>query len=49
MLQPGEEGTITIPRHTMEGMHLFEVTVESNDPVEPVKKAHVRLEIVPDA
>ncbi len=48
MLQSGEESTITIPEHSMEGMHLFEITVESNDPVEPEKKILLRFDIVPE-
>jgi hypothetical protein len=48
MLQPGEESTITIPAHTMEDPHLFEITVESNDPAEPVKKLHLRFEVIPE-
>jgi len=48
MLQPGEESTITLPAHTMEDPHLFEVTVESNDPTEPEKKVYLSFEVVPD-
>lgn len=26
------------------GLHLFEITVKSNDPVEPAKKLHLRAD-----
>ncbi len=32
----------------MEGLHIFEITVKSNDPVEPEKKIFFRFEIVPE-
>jgi hypothetical protein len=34
-----------IPRHEMEGVHLFEITVESNDLIEPEKLAYLRFVI----
>ena len=48
MLQPGEESTITLPKHIMEDPHLYEVTVETNDPMEPVKKLYLRFEAIPE-
>ncbi len=45
-LQPGGESTLTIPEHHMEGRHIFEITVKSNDPVEPEKKIYFKFEIV---
>jgi uncharacterized membrane protein len=45
-LQPGEESTLSIETAPagghMLGAHLFEITVKSNDPVEPEKKLEVR-------
>jgi uncharacterized membrane protein len=45
-LQPGEESTLSIETAPagahMSGAHLFEITVRSNDPVEPEKKLEVR-------
>ena len=29
------------------GMHLFEITVKSNDPVEPEKKLYIRADFEP--
>ncbi len=29
------------------GLHLFEITVNSNDPVEPVKKLYLRADFGP--
>lgn len=46
-LEPGEEGTLTIPEHNHEGKHLFEITMESNDPVEPRKKIYFSFETMP--
>ena len=48
MLQPGEESTVMIPAHTMDGPHLFEITVESNDPAEPEKKVYLSFEVLRD-
>ncbi len=44
-LKPGEESDISFTTHMMEGMdgqHLFEVTVRSNDAMEPVQKLYVK-------
>ena len=30
----------------MEGVHLFEITVKSNDPVEPVKKIKFKIDYI---
>ena len=46
MLQSGEESTIMVPGHTMKGVHRFEITVESNDPVEPEKKILLKFNII---
>jgi len=46
MLQPGEESTIVIPAHTMDLPHVYEITVESNDPVEPEKKVYLSFEVL---
>jgi hypothetical protein len=32
--------------HEMAGTHLFEITVESNDPVEPQKKLYLKIDYV---
>lgn len=45
-LQPGEESTLTIPGHAMEGRHRLQVTVESNDPIEPQKKLYFNFEMM---
>ncbi len=37
-----------IPGHAMGGMHLFEIIVESNDPVEPEKSVLLRFNIIED-
>jgi hypothetical protein len=37
-----------IPAHTMDDPHLYEITVESNDPVEPEKKVYLRFEVLRD-
>ena len=44
-LQPGEESTILIGEtaHRSAGLHEFEITVESNDPVEPEKKLYLAV------
>ena len=42
-LQPGEESAVTVPAHKMTGAHLFEISVTSNDPVEPVKVITIRF------
>lgn len=45
-LQPDEESTLSIETAPagahMSGAHLFEITVRSNDPVEPEKKLKVK-------
>jgi hypothetical protein len=44
-IKPGETTTLSFTTHMMEGMggpHLFEITVPTNDPVEPVQKLQVR-------
>jgi hypothetical protein len=44
-LKPAEESEISFKTHMMDGMggpHLFEVTVRSNDAVEPVQKLYVK-------
>ncbi len=45
-LQLGEESTLSIETAPagghMTGAHLFEITVRSNDPVEPEKKLEVK-------
>ena len=48
-MQPGDEGILRIEPPPMEGMdttgmHLFEITVKSNDPVEPEKKVYLRAD-----
>ncbi len=49
-LQPGEESNIIIDNyvmgHYMEGIHLFEITVKSNDPIEPEKKLRLEIDYV---
>lgn len=45
ILQPGEKGTITIPRHEMTGKHIFEISVHSNDPVNPVTVLTLKFDI----
>ena len=48
-LQPGEESNINIDYvmgKEMEGPHLFEFTVKSNDPVEPEKKLLLKIDYV---
>jgi len=30
----------------MEGVHLFEITVKSNDPVEPAKKIKLKIDYI---
>ena len=44
-LQPGEESTLLIgtTAHHGEGPHEFEITVKSNDPVEPEKKLYLTV------
>ncbi len=32
--------------HEMEGTHLFEITVKSNDPVEPEKKLRLKIDYI---
>ncbi len=32
--------------HEMEGVHLFEITVKSNDPVEPEKKILLKIDYI---
>jgi len=51
-LQPGDEGTLRIGAPPVEemkeaGFHLFEVTVKSNDPVEPEKKLYIAADFEP--
>ena len=51
-LQPGDEGTLQIGAPSVEemgmsGLHLFEIKVKSNDPVEPVKKLQLRADFEP--
>lgn len=44
-LKPAEESDISFTTHMMDGMggpHLFEVTVRSNDAVEPIQKLYVK-------
>ena len=45
-MQPGEEGTLLIGEtpHHRAGWHEFEITVESNDPVEPEKKLYLTVD-----
>jgi hypothetical protein len=45
-LQPGEESTLLIgtTAHYGEGPHEFEITVKSNDPVEPEKKLYLTVD-----
>ncbi len=48
-MQSGDEGTLRIEPSNMKGMagmHLFEITVKSNDPVEPEKKVYLRADFV---
>ncbi len=48
-MQPGDEGRIQIDYimgHEMEGTHLFELTVTSNDPVEPQQKLTLKIDYV---
>jgi len=45
-LQPGDEGTVrvktpTVQEMNMAGLHVFKITVKSNDPVEPNKILHL--------
>ncbi len=35
-----------IPAHTMDDPHVYEITVESNDPVEPEKKVYLSFEVL---
>ena len=37
-----------MPAHTMEDPHLYEITVQSNDPAEPEKKVYLSFEVLPD-
>jgi len=46
-LQPGDEGTLRIQKSYREGLHLFEITVKSNDPVEPEKKLYLTVDWKP--
>jgi len=51
-LQPGDESSIRIGAPTVEemkmsGFHRFEITVKSNDPVEPVKKLYLTADFEP--
>jgi hypothetical protein len=44
-VKPGEATTLSFETHMMEGMggpHLFEVTISTNDPVEPLQKLRVK-------
>jgi len=44
-VKPGEKTTLSFTTHMMKGMdgpHLFEITVPTNDPVEPVQKLQVK-------
>lgn len=44
-VEPGVATTLSFTTHMMEGMggpHLFEITVQTNDPVEPVQKLQVK-------
>jgi len=44
-VKPGETTTLSFTTHMMEGMdgpHLFEVRVSTNDPVEPLQKLQVK-------
>lgn len=45
-LEPGEESTLLIGNkpHNMTGPHEFEITVKSNDPVEPEKKLYLTVD-----
>lgn len=48
-MQLGEETSIIfdyIMGHDMEGTHLFRFTVSSNDPVEPKKDFHLKIDYV---
>lgn len=49
-LQPGEESTLLIgeTEHHMIGLHVFEITVRSNDPVEPDKKLYLEVSFQPE-
>ena len=49
-LQPGEESTILIGEtaRNSAGLHEFEITVESNDPVEPEKKLYLAVNFKED-
>ncbi len=47
MLKPGEKSTISFKTHMMEGMdgpHLFEIVLRSNDPSEPESVLQVRAD-----
>ncbi len=50
-LQPGEESTLLIGEtaHHGTGSHQFEITVKSNDPVEPEKKLYLTVHFLPKA
>jgi hypothetical protein len=44
-VKPGESTTLSFTTHMMEGMggpHLFEITVLTNDPAEPLQKLRVK-------
>ena len=46
-LQPGDEGTVRVKTSTVQDMsvagpHLFEITVKSNDPVEPNNNLYLK-------
>ena len=51
-MQPGDEGTLrfktlSVENMSKDGLHLFEITVKSNDPVEPAKKLQIRADFEP--
>jgi len=49
-IEPSEGSEISFQTHMMEGMdgpHLFEITVHSDDPVEPTKKLLVAADFGP--
>ena len=48
-MQPGDESHVQLDftmGHGMVGMHLFELEVTSNDPVEPNRNLYLKIEFV---
>ena len=44
-IKPGEKTTLSFETHMMTGMdgpHLFEITVPTNDPLQPAQKLRVK-------